>query len=155
MENVMPIKSDLETYLEEGVYICEMNLESQFDVIGWWKVNNLKYKIFSQMAINVLSIPITTVVSEAAFTTDVMNVWKNIIVDDRISSPTNPLVDAPTQQALGTEAFILLELGMLFLKIEHFDPNHNDDDDLCSNLDLWRRRMNAQHIKNVFHDFMT
>ncbi|KAK2977544.1 hypothetical protein RJ640_018186 [Escallonia rubra] len=69
MENVMPIKSDLETYLEEGVYICEVNLESQFDVIGWWKANNLKYKILSKMAVDILSIPITTVASEAAFST--------------------------------------------------------------------------------------
>ncbi|KAK3007762.1 hypothetical protein RJ639_015449 [Escallonia herrerae] len=69
MENVMPIKSDLKTYLEEGVYICEVNLESQFDVIGWWKANNLKYKILSKMAVDILSIPITTVASEAAFST--------------------------------------------------------------------------------------
>ncbi|KAK3041016.1 hypothetical protein RJ639_026728 [Escallonia herrerae] len=69
MENVMPIKSDLETYLEEGVYICEVNLESQVDVIGWWKANNLKYKILSKMAVDILSIPITTVASEAAFST--------------------------------------------------------------------------------------
>ncbi|KAK2997794.1 hypothetical protein RJ639_025580 [Escallonia herrerae] len=69
MENVMPIKSDLETYLEEGVYICEVNYESQFDVIGWWKANNLKYKILSKMAVDILSIPITTVAKEAAFST--------------------------------------------------------------------------------------
>ncbi|KAK2981094.1 hypothetical protein RJ640_012049 [Escallonia rubra] len=69
MENVMPIKSDLETYLEEGVYICEVNLESQFDVIGWWKANNLKHKILSKIAVDILSIPITTVASEAAFST--------------------------------------------------------------------------------------
>ncbi|KAK3029691.1 hypothetical protein RJ639_039825 [Escallonia herrerae] len=70
MENVMPIKSDLETYLEEGVYICEVNCESQFDVIGWWKANNIKYKILSKMAVDILSIPITIVASEAAFSTD-------------------------------------------------------------------------------------
>ncbi|KAK3006599.1 hypothetical protein RJ639_016494 [Escallonia herrerae] len=69
MKNVMPIKSDLETYLEEEVYICEVNCESQFDVIGWWKENNLKYKILSKMAVNILSIPITTVASEAALST--------------------------------------------------------------------------------------
>ncbi|KAK3040488.1 hypothetical protein RJ639_028773 [Escallonia herrerae] len=68
MENVMPIKSDLETYLE-GVYICEVNCESQFDVIRWWKANNLKYKILSTMTVNILSIPITTVASEATFST--------------------------------------------------------------------------------------
>ncbi|KAK3035899.1 hypothetical protein RJ639_033400 [Escallonia herrerae] len=69
MENVMPIKFDLETYLEEGVYICEVNCESQFDVIEWWKANNLKYKILSKMTVDILSIPITTVASEAAFST--------------------------------------------------------------------------------------
>ncbi|KAK3042276.1 hypothetical protein RJ639_001871 [Escallonia herrerae] len=69
MENVMPVKFDLETYLEEGVYIYEVNSESQFDLIGWWKANNLKYKILSKMAVDMLSIPITTVASEAAFST--------------------------------------------------------------------------------------
>ncbi|KAK3028100.1 hypothetical protein RJ639_039794 [Escallonia herrerae] len=68
MENVMHIKFDLETYLE-GVYICEVNCESQFDVIGWWKANNLKYKILSKMVVDILLIPITTVASEATFNT--------------------------------------------------------------------------------------
>ncbi|KAK2993380.1 hypothetical protein RJ640_008981 [Escallonia rubra] len=53
----------------EGVYIYEVNLESQFDVIGWWKWNNLKYIILSKMVVDILSIPITTVASEAAFST--------------------------------------------------------------------------------------
>ncbi|KAK3024681.1 hypothetical protein RJ639_043203 [Escallonia herrerae] len=54
---------------EKGVYICEVNSESQFDVTGRWKANNLKYKILSKMAVDILSIPITTVASEAAFST--------------------------------------------------------------------------------------
>ncbi|KAK3001664.1 hypothetical protein RJ639_021015 [Escallonia herrerae] len=54
---------------EYDLCICEVNLESQVDVIGWWKANNLKYKILSKMAVDILSIPITTVASEAAFST--------------------------------------------------------------------------------------
>ncbi|XP_022014291.1 zinc finger BED domain-containing protein RICESLEEPER 2-like [Helianthus annuus] len=57
--------SELATYLEEGVYICETG--ASFDVLGWWKENRLKYRILSKMAADILSIPITTVASESAF----------------------------------------------------------------------------------------
>jgi len=60
------VKSELDVYLEEGVnYICS-EVEA-FDVLDWWKVNNLKFRILSKMACDVLSIPITTVASEATF----------------------------------------------------------------------------------------
>ncbi|KAH7835305.1 hypothetical protein Vadar_024911 [Vaccinium darrowii] len=65
-DNIQPIKSDLDIYLEEHVYICN-GLDSHFDAIEWWKANNLKYRILSKMACDVLSIPITSVASEAAF----------------------------------------------------------------------------------------
>ena len=42
------IKSELDTYLEEGVFICEDN-SSDFDALAWWKANNLKFRILSKM----------------------------------------------------------------------------------------------------------
>ncbi|KAH7841364.1 hypothetical protein Vadar_028912 [Vaccinium darrowii] len=65
-DNIQPVKSDLDIYLEEHVYICN-GLDSHFDAIEWWKANNLKYRILSKMACDVLSIPITSVASKAAF----------------------------------------------------------------------------------------
>ncbi|XP_059446001.1 zinc finger BED domain-containing protein RICESLEEPER 2-like [Corylus avellana] len=60
-----PIKSDLEIYLEEGIYIPEKGLE--FSALDWWKTNTLKYRILSKVAKDILSIPITTVTSESTF----------------------------------------------------------------------------------------
>ncbi|GKD33540.1 zinc finger BED domain-containing protein RICESLEEPER 2-like protein, partial [Tanacetum coccineum] len=65
-ESVKPQKSELDNYLEEGVYICDDNSKG-FDVLTWWRANSLRYRILSQMARDILAIPITTVVSEATF----------------------------------------------------------------------------------------
>ncbi|KAK9284383.1 hypothetical protein L1049_023554 [Liquidambar formosana] len=66
-ENIQPLKSDLDVYLEEGVYICGGDAEESFDALDWWKSNGLKFRILSKMAADILSIPITTVASESAF----------------------------------------------------------------------------------------
>ena len=58
-------KSELDVYLDEGVHLCPNG--SKFDVLEWWKMNSLKFRVLSKMAIDVLSIPITTVASESAF----------------------------------------------------------------------------------------
>ncbi|KAG2696536.1 hypothetical protein I3760_07G062900 [Carya illinoinensis] len=65
-KNVM-MKSDLDVYLEEGVYICSEDSDLHFDALEWWKVNDLKYRILSKMARDILSIPITTVALESTF----------------------------------------------------------------------------------------
>ncbi|CAL5372511.1 unnamed protein product [Camellia sinensis] len=66
-DTIQPVKSDLDIYLEESVYICNEGSNSHFDVLEWWKVNNLKYRILSKIAADILSIPISTVVSESTF----------------------------------------------------------------------------------------
>lgn len=65
VDSIASVKSELDTYLEEGVYISEPGVN--FDALGWWKENNLKYKILSRMAADILAIPVTTVASESAF----------------------------------------------------------------------------------------
>ncbi|XP_035838621.1 zinc finger BED domain-containing protein RICESLEEPER 2-like [Helianthus annuus] len=62
---VQSAKSELATYLEEGVCIIEQGVH--FDALRWWKDNKLKYKVLSKMAADILAIPITTVASESAF----------------------------------------------------------------------------------------
>ncbi|OMO86928.1 hypothetical protein CCACVL1_09377 [Corchorus capsularis] len=60
------VKSELETYLEEGVYWCKEN-SNEFDALEWWKENNLKFRILSKMACEIMSILLTTVASESTF----------------------------------------------------------------------------------------
>ncbi|XP_059653342.1 zinc finger BED domain-containing protein RICESLEEPER 2-like [Cornus florida] len=68
-ESVQPLKSELDIYLEEGIFICHGEPDYCLDVIEWWKVNNLKFCILSKIAVDILSILITTIASEAAFST--------------------------------------------------------------------------------------
>ncbi|KAL2905114.1 Zinc finger BED domain-containing protein RICESLEEPER 2 [Bienertia sinuspersici] len=63
-EMVEPLKSELDTYLNDGLYNAQ---ESKFDVLAWWKEKYMKYPILSKLATHVLAIPITTVASEATF----------------------------------------------------------------------------------------
>ncbi|KAK8565134.1 hypothetical protein V6N12_058709 [Hibiscus sabdariffa] len=60
------VKSELDIYLEDEIYIGESGVF--FDALGWWKENNLKFRILSNMAANILAILITTVASKSAFT---------------------------------------------------------------------------------------
>ncbi|XP_059428518.1 zinc finger BED domain-containing protein RICESLEEPER 2-like [Corylus avellana] len=69
---IRPIKTDLDVYLEEDVYICGKNengvyMETNFDALAWWKCNALKYRILSRMAKDILAVPISTVASEFSF----------------------------------------------------------------------------------------
>ena len=66
-DNIQLAKSYLDVYLEEGVFLCSDDSDSNFDALEWWKANNLKFRILSKICI--LSIPITTVASESAFST--------------------------------------------------------------------------------------
>ena len=58
--------SELDTYLSEKVFKCQ-DKSVPFDAIGWWKANSLKFKVLSKTAVEILSIPITTVASESTF----------------------------------------------------------------------------------------
>ena len=66
VNTVQHVKSKLDTYLEEEIFICKENF-NEFDVLEWWKANNLKFQILSKMACEILSIPITMVASESTF----------------------------------------------------------------------------------------
>ncbi|KAF7131586.1 hypothetical protein RHSIM_Rhsim09G0090800 [Rhododendron simsii] len=72
-DTIQPVKSDLDIYLKEGVYICASQAQGvevsdpHFDALEWWKANTLKYCILSKMACDILSIPITSVASESTF----------------------------------------------------------------------------------------
>jgi len=57
-------KNEVERYLVDG---CEDPNDDKLDILGWWKINASKYKIFSKVGQHVLAIPISTVASELAF----------------------------------------------------------------------------------------
>lgn len=59
-------KSELNNYLEDGVYISE-STSAYFDPLDWWKSNKLKFRILSNLACDILAIPITSVASESTF----------------------------------------------------------------------------------------
>lgn len=58
-------KSELTRYLEEH---CEKSVES-FDLLRWWKENYARFPILSQLARDILAIPVSTVASESTFST--------------------------------------------------------------------------------------
>ncbi|KAI8550983.1 hypothetical protein RHMOL_Rhmol06G0149200 [Rhododendron molle] len=58
-------KLEIDRYLEER---CEKKAPN-FNILEWWKVNSFKYPILSEIARDALAIPVSTVASEAAFST--------------------------------------------------------------------------------------
>ena len=58
-------KSELDKYLTEGFE----EDSDDFNILEWWKVNIPRFPILSHIARDVLAIPISTVASEAAFST--------------------------------------------------------------------------------------
>ncbi|KAG8372696.1 hypothetical protein BUALT_Bualt12G0093400 [Buddleja alternifolia] len=58
-------RSELDQYLEESL----LPRVHEFDVVGWWKLNRLKYPTLSKMARDILSIPVCTVPAASVFDT--------------------------------------------------------------------------------------
>ncbi|XP_047332372.1 zinc finger BED domain-containing protein DAYSLEEPER-like [Impatiens glandulifera] len=59
-------RSELDQYLEESL----LPRVHEFDVLGWWKINKMKYPTLSKMARDILTIPVCTVGPESVFDTD-------------------------------------------------------------------------------------
>ncbi|XP_073276130.1 zinc finger BED domain-containing protein DAYSLEEPER-like [Primulina huaijiensis] len=58
-------KSELDQYLQESLLPCV----DEFDVLGWWKMNCMKYPTLSKMACDILSISVCTVPASSVFDT--------------------------------------------------------------------------------------
>ena len=58
-------KSDIELYLEEVP--LKVPPKAKFDVLTWWMGNEAKYPVLSKLAKDILTVPVTTVASEATF----------------------------------------------------------------------------------------
>jgi len=59
------VRTELDLYLEEPLLPRTQDL----DIIQWWQVAGLKYPTLRKIARDILAIPVTTVVSESAFST--------------------------------------------------------------------------------------
>ena len=59
-------KCELDIYLKESVFVTK---NDEFDILNWWKLNSSRFPILSQLARDVLAIPISTVASESTFST--------------------------------------------------------------------------------------
>ncbi|KAK6778934.1 hypothetical protein RDI58_025652 [Solanum bulbocastanum] len=58
-------RSELDQYLEESL----LPRVHEFDVVGWWKLNRMKYPTLSKMARDILSVPVSTVTADSIFST--------------------------------------------------------------------------------------
>ena len=59
-------KSEVDKYLAD---CCEGVRDEKFEILGWWKANSFKYRVLSQVARDVLAMPVSTMASESAFST--------------------------------------------------------------------------------------
>ncbi|CAL5321262.1 unnamed protein product [Camellia sinensis] len=109
-------KSEVDRYLADR---CEASNEEKFDILGWWKVNSSKYRVLSQVARDVLAIPVSTVASESAFSTG------GRILDPFRSSLSPMMVEALicTQNWLQSIVPISLRKAMDDVEeLEQYDP---------------------------------
>uniref|UniRef100_A0A9I9E8D2 BED-type domain-containing protein n=1 Tax=Cucumis melo TaxID=3656 RepID=A0A9I9E8D2_CUCME len=60
-------KTEVTRYLDEAHIDCMG--DEYLDLLTWWKVNSSRFKIISQVARDIYSIPISTMPSESAFST--------------------------------------------------------------------------------------
>ncbi|KAL9667976.1 hypothetical protein QQ045_002346 [Rhodiola kirilowii] len=58
-------RTELETYLKDATE----RINTEFDILGWWRMHSPRFPILSQMARDVLVVPISMVSSESAFST--------------------------------------------------------------------------------------
>lgn len=64
---IHPTQNDLQTYLAEVIHPMQVNI--QFNILAWWKLNEAKYPIVAKMAHDIPVVSITTIAFEVAFRT--------------------------------------------------------------------------------------
>ena len=60
------VLGEFDTYIKEGL----LKRSEIFDILGWWNHNGLKYPTLQCLARYILDIPVTTVASKSAFSTN-------------------------------------------------------------------------------------
>ena len=65
-EDSVESKFELDRYLLESFEDPDVE---DFDILMWWKMNSSRYRVLSQIACDVLAIPVSTIAFESAFST--------------------------------------------------------------------------------------
>ena len=61
----MVITHEVDRYLLDPLE----SIDEEFDILGWWRINGLKYPTLASIAKDVLAIPTSTIASESCFST--------------------------------------------------------------------------------------
>ncbi|CAN1347234.1 Putative AC transposase, partial [Linum perenne] len=56
---------EFDTYISDGLILRS----GEFDILAWWKSNSSKYPTLTLISRDILAVPVSTVVSKAAFST--------------------------------------------------------------------------------------
>ncbi|PON47303.1 HAT, C-terminal dimerization domain containing protein, partial [Parasponia andersonii] len=78
--------NELHTYLHAYFSILDSD-DDDFDILQWWKKRQPKFPVLSQLARDILTIPVLTVYSKSAFSTT------GRILEERRTSLTSDMVD--------------------------------------------------------------
>ncbi|KAH9680305.1 hypothetical protein KPL71_026500 [Citrus sinensis] len=95
-DDCVEMKNEVERYLLEP---CEHVDDDNFEILAWWKMNSIKYRVLSHIAKDVFAIPISTMV-EAVICSQ--NWLRNTFV---------PLQDEPTMEELEFYEAMISEFG--------------------------------------------
>ena len=66
-EQSIGCSNEVDKYLVEN---CDGRKDVNFEVLGWWMDNSSRYPMLSKVAKDVLAVPVSTVASESAFSTE-------------------------------------------------------------------------------------
>lgn len=68
-KGIKDANNELELYLKEDVADPNIFMGTDYDVLSWWKLNNKRFPILSEIAKDVLAMQVSSVASESAFST--------------------------------------------------------------------------------------
>nr|KAJ0222771.1 hypothetical protein LSAT_V11C200098720 [Lactuca sativa] len=126
--NSDPMDNELRTYLKENI----VNYKKDFSILGWWRVNAIRFPTIARMAKDILAIQISSVASKSAFSTcgrvvsEYRTSLSTLIVEallctqDWVRKSTNPIID--NVDDILKDDDIALEIAQA-LNILHIDDN--------------------------------